>query len=351
MSKSNAKHAPKTWYRLDLSAIVYPTLQRRDFSSVYRLSVLLKDPVQPDILQQAVDIAMKRFPTYHSAMRKGFFWRYLEPNTRPGPFVKPDIRNFCMPMPFKSNNRYLVRFYWYDRRISLEAHHSLGDGTGGMYLLQTVTAVYLRLLGHEISNGGFVLDVNETPDPEEFEELLSIYNRYSLKNLIIHPRVQTDYYKNHPHMEAFALAEQESKNPVIYNGDLFCGDDIKRFADAYPKVSAVMLGRGLLTNPALAEDAARLSETDKGTLLTAARIRAFHEDVLEGYRKAIPGDKNVLFKMKELWTYLGEAFEDSAKPMKKIRKAQRMEEYRAAVEALLLEKPVCSVPRFPGWNR
>ena len=56
MSKSNPKHTPKTWYRLDLSAIVYPTLQRRDFSSVYRLSVLLKDPVQPDILQQAVDI-------------------------------------------------------------------------------------------------------------------------------------------------------------------------------------------------------------------------------------------------------------------------------------------------------
>lgn len=79
-------------------------------------------------------------------------------------------------MPFKSNNRYLVRFYWYDRRISLEAHHSLGDGTGGMYLLQTVTAVYLRLLGHEISNGGFVLDVNETPDPEEFEDA---YMRYA----------------------------------------------------------------------------------------------------------------------------------------------------------------------------
>ena len=137
----------------------------------------VKDPVQPDILQQAVDIAMKRFPTYHSAMRKGFFWRYLEPNTRPGPFVKPDIRNFCMPMPFKSNNRYLVRFYWYDRRISLEAHHSLGDGTGGMYLLQTVTAVYLRLLGHEISNGGFVLDVNETPDPEEFEDAICAMQR------------------------------------------------------------------------------------------------------------------------------------------------------------------------------
>lgn len=72
---------------------------------------------------------------------------------------------------------------------------------------------------------------------------------------------------------------------------------------------------------------------------------------MEGYRQAIPGDKNVLFKMKELWTYLGEAFEDSAKPMKKIRKAQRMEEYRAAVESLLMEKQIRREPVFPGWNK
>lgn len=175
MSKQSKSQA-KTWYRLDLSAIVYPTLQRRDFSSVYRLSLLLKEDVQPDILQQAVDIAMKRFPTYRSAMHKGLFWRYLEPNTNPGPIVQKDIRNFCMPMPFKSNNRYLVRFYWYGRRIALEAHHSLGDGTGGMFLLQTVTAVYLRLLGHPIPNDGFVLDVDAEPDSEEFEDA---YMRYA----------------------------------------------------------------------------------------------------------------------------------------------------------------------------
>ena len=175
MSKQSKSQA-KTWYRLDLSAIVYPTLQRRDFSSVYRLSLLLKEDVQPDILQQAVDIAMKRFPTYRSAMHKGLFWRYLEPNTNPGPIVQKDIRNFCMPMPFKSNNRYLGRFYWYGRRIALEAHHSLGDGTGGMFLLQTVTAVYLRLLGHPIPNDGFVLDVDAEPDPEEFEDA---YMRYA----------------------------------------------------------------------------------------------------------------------------------------------------------------------------
>lgn len=175
MSKQS-KTQSKTWYRLDLSAIVYPTLQRRDFSSVYRLSVLLKEDVNPDVLQQAVDIAIKRFPTYKSAMRKGLFWRYLEPNNNPGPIVQKDVRNFCMPMPFKSNNRYLVRFYWYGRRIALEAHHSLGDGTGGMFLLQTVTDVYLRLLGHPIANDGFVLDVDSEPDPEEFEDA---YMRYA----------------------------------------------------------------------------------------------------------------------------------------------------------------------------
>lgn len=175
-SKRSFHTERKTWYKLDLSAIVYPTLQRKDFSSVYRLSVVLKEPINPDILQQAVDIALKRFPTYKTAIRKGLFWRYLESNHRPGPFVQKDIRNFCMPMPFKANNRYLLRIYYHDCRIALEAHHSLGDGSGGMYVLQTITAVYLRLLGHEISNGYFVMDVNEAPDPEELEDA---YMRYA----------------------------------------------------------------------------------------------------------------------------------------------------------------------------
>lgn len=175
-SYKNNRNERKEWYKLDLSAIVYPTLQRRDFSSVYRLSVLLKEEIQPEILQQAVDIALKRFPTYKAAIRKGLFWRYLEPNSRPGPFVQPDIKNPCMPMPFKANNRYLIRIYYHHRRIAFEAHHSLGDGTGGMCVLQTITAVYLRLLGHQISCGGFVLDINEPPDPEELEDA---YIRYA----------------------------------------------------------------------------------------------------------------------------------------------------------------------------
>lgn len=165
------------WYKLDLSAIVYPTLQRRDFSSVYRLSVMLKEEIRPDVLQLALDKTLQRFPTYKAAIRKGLFWRYLEPNNRPGPFVQKDVQNPCQPMHFKTNNRYLVRVYYHRNRIALEAHHSLGDGTGGMYVLQTLTATYLRLLGHtEIENGGFVLDIDSKPDPEELEDA---YMRYA----------------------------------------------------------------------------------------------------------------------------------------------------------------------------
>ena len=174
--KSALRARKDVWYKLDLSATVYPTLQRRDFSSVYRLSVTLREQVDPDLLQQALDMTLPRFPTYKVAIRKGLFWRYLEPNSRPGPFVQKDIKNPCMPMHFKSNNRYLIRVYYYDRRISFEAHHCLGDGTGGMCLLQTLTAVYLGLQGYSVPPSGFVLDLNETPDAGELEDA---YMRYA----------------------------------------------------------------------------------------------------------------------------------------------------------------------------
>lgn len=189
--KEEKRKNQAVWYKLDLSAIVYPTLQRKDFSSVYRLSVVLKEPVKPEVLQEALDRTLPRFPTYKAAIRKGLFWRYLEPNNRPGPFVQPDIKNPCMPMPFKANNRYLVRVYYYGCRIALEAHHSLGDGTGGMCVLQTLTAEYLRLLGKKIENGGFVLDVEEKPEPEELEDA---YMKYA-NSKVCPPRPQEKTYR------------------------------------------------------------------------------------------------------------------------------------------------------------
>lgn len=192
MSKeSTAKTTNPIWYKLDLSANVYPTLQRKNFSNVYRISVTLKEKILPDVLQQALDLTLQRFPTFQVAIRKGLFWRYLEPNHRPGPFVRPDIANPCMPIHFKANNRYLIYVYYYEKRISLEVFHSLSDGTGSLYFLKTLTAVYLRLLGHEIPTGGGVLDIYETPDPEEFEDA---YLRYA-SSKVGRPRSQGNAYR------------------------------------------------------------------------------------------------------------------------------------------------------------
>ena len=87
------KKQHKTWYKLDLSANVYPTLQRRNFSNVFRLSVVLKEDIDPDTLQRAVDLTLPRFPAFKVALHKGIFWRNLEPNDHPRPYVMPDIIN------------------------------------------------------------------------------------------------------------------------------------------------------------------------------------------------------------------------------------------------------------------
>ena len=188
--KKNTKRRD-SWYKLDLSANVYPTLQRRDFSSVYRISITLKEIIQPDLLQQAVDLTLPRFPTFKTALRRGLFWRYLEPNDRPGPFVQSDIQNPCMHMNFHADNRYLIRIYYYQKRISLEVFHSISDGNGALYLLRTITAVYLRLQGHDIPDTMGVLDIYETPSAGELEDA---YMKYA-SSKICPPRSQGNAYR------------------------------------------------------------------------------------------------------------------------------------------------------------
>ena len=101
--------------------------------------------------------------------------------------------------------------------------------------------------------------------PEEFNELMAIYNKYPMEELIIHPRVQLDFYKNKPNMEAFTAAFNQSKNPVCYNGDLFSAEDCKKFSAGYPGVETTMLGRGLLMNPGLVYELLYNARPDKNS--------------------------------------------------------------------------------------
>lgn len=168
--------------------------------------------------------------------------------------------------------------------------------------------------------------------PEEFFRILEIYNQYPLEELIIHPRVQKDFYKNEPNLELFAYGQENSKSPVCYNGDIFTAEKYEEIQKLFPMVSAFMLGRGILMDPVLLE---RIKKEAGDGGAQAGKIRRFHDQLCEEYRSLGMGDKNVLFKMKEIWCYLSKSFPGKEKALKKIRKAERFDRYEAAVEELL----------------
>ncbi|MDO4292583.1 MAG: tRNA-dihydrouridine synthase family protein [Eubacteriales bacterium] len=170
--------------------------------------------------------------------------------------------------------------------------------------------------------------------PEEFDRLLPIFNRYPIKQLTIHPRVLRDFYKNSPRLEVFARAQAESENPVCYNGDLFCRADVERFSAQFPETDCLMLGRGMLINPMLVENLRENSRPE------VSRIRAFYGRLAEDYREVLSGERDVLFKLKELWSWQGQLFEGAEKHLKRLCKTQSLAEYQAAAEALFAECPV-----------
>ncbi|MGN1180617.1 MAG: tRNA dihydrouridine synthase [Suilimivivens sp.] len=177
----------------------------------------------------------------------------------------------------------------------------------------------------------------------EWEDLLSVYNRYPMKELIIHPRIQKDFYKNYPRMEAFDLALRESKNPICYNGDIFTKKDYLSFLEKYPNSDRVMIGRGFLTNPGL------LWEIRDGKRMPKETFRGFHDRLYSEYRSLMGEDKNTLFKMKEFWNYARYLFDEQAcsKYIKKIKKSKNGGEYEAAVKGLFRD---CDIREDAGFE-
>lgn len=173
--------------------------------------------------------------------------------------------------------------------------------------------------------------------PEEFYELIEIFNKYPIEELIIHPRIQKDFYKNKPNLKIFKEALNLSKNPVCYNGNIFTVQDYKDFLADFPSVETVMLGRGLLKNPGLIGDI--FNETKIGKKL----IKDFHDKIYEDYKKVLFGDRNVLYRMKELWFYMIGLFPDNAKYAKRIRKSERLYEYDEAVSSLFREQDIVEI--------
>jgi len=186
-------------------------------------------------------------------------------------------------------------------------------------------------------------------DENEWEKLLSIYEKYPMEELIIHPRLRTDYYKAPIRMDAFAKAVEQIKVPICYNGEINSVEDVARIKEQFPQVDRIMIGRGVLRYPHLFLQIRDAQEKNAGNKNYAAeknvvegmsaeelkkRLRTFHDELLENYRIIMSGDRNALFKMKEIWSYMGESFEGADKCLKKIKKANHISDYKIAVNEL-----------------
>ena len=167
---------------------------------------------------------------------------------------------------------------------------------------------------------------------EDWEYLMDIYEKYPIKELIIHPRLLKDHYKGKPRLELFRQGKERFSMPVGYNGNLFTKEDYKNFTEQFPQTEIFMFGRGIIANPGL------LDEIRDGKVPDKKKLRAFHDCIYSQYQEILSGERNVLFRMKELWNYMAPEFSNYEKPAKKIKKSQNFSDYEAAVNLLFAQE-------------
>lgn len=168
--------------------------------------------------------------------------------------------------------------------------------------------------------------------PEECLRLAPVINELPLSQVTVHPRLGKQQYKGEVDLKSFAAFQEVCKLPLIYNGDIHSLEDIKRIQDRFPSLAGIMIGRGLLANPALA------LEYKEGRKLTAdemrEKLRKLHDSVFSSYKEQLEGgEAQLMDKMKSFWEYL--LPEANKKLRKIIFKSNHIDKYLQAVNQIL----------------
>lgn len=171
-------------------------------------------------------------------------------------------------------------------------------------------------------------------DPKEIDAILPIFNKFPISVLIIHPRIGKQLYKGEADVERFKALIPYINAPLVYNGDIVSEDSFNRISNAVQPVNQFMLGRGILANPFLAEQI----KNDKAS--THDKTERLHNYVIDLYEDRLHhagGSPKVLGRMKELWSYLMNSFEEPQVVWRKIKKINALKEYEEAVETIFKE--------------
>ena len=170
--------------------------------------------------------------------------------------------------------------------------------------------------------------------PEEFAAVLEVYNRYPIAELTIHPRVMRQQYRGEADREAFAKALPECRMPVCYNGDLTTVEQLRALEADFPTVQSLMVGRGIIADPALFRQALG------GPPATKEELRGYLDDLYQGYTALFGSAGCAISRMKGHWFYLIHRFEGSERLEKQLRKLREPWEYETVVNQIFT-LPLC----------
>lgn len=166
----------KNWFRLDNAGKMYSSLTSTRVTTIFRVSATLKDFVELEILQHALQNIIDRFPYYRVNLKKGLFWYYYD-YTNEVPKVQKEVYYPCMHLDIKKKGIFPFRVLYYRKKISVEFSHSITDGNGAIVFLKSLLYEYFRLLGKEVKTSYHegIFKYNEEPKEEEFEEAFRKY--------------------------------------------------------------------------------------------------------------------------------------------------------------------------------
>jgi len=174
---------------------------------------------------------------------------------------------------------------------------------------------------------------------EEWPVLLSLLCDYPISELIIHPRTRKQFYKGTPFLDAYEPAFAACSAPIVPNGDMFTPAHCEAMQRRCPKTAALMLGRGLIGNPALAR------ELSGGEKLNLSELRNFHDQLIENYLSS-GNSVLALVRMRMVTYYIASCFENPHKPWKLMRKARTLEEYLTGARQLFEEHAMLEQPYY-----
>lgn len=193
-----ARNFRENWFKLDNAALIYPAIGSTEWNSVFRISVILKQNVDKNILQNALDDTMKRYPFYNVSLCNGLFWHYFQVLENK-PKIELETDYPCRPVEFSRNNQ-IFRVLYLDNKISFETFHSLTDGGGAIQFFNTLLVRYAELKGITFENlNKYNLNVRDLPSPEESEDA---FKRYAEKG------------KTKPRSENVAFAVKGNLEPI-----------------------------------------------------------------------------------------------------------------------------------------